>query len=134
MRGDGRAWHGGRVLVCEDNVLMADVVCDFVRKCGLQPVGPVGPLQIAMRAAREHALDGAVLDIKLIGQPCFPVCDILLARHIPFMFLTAYGKDVLALLPARYRAARVISKPFEPGEMREAVSRMLGLDEPTLHP
>jgi len=133
MRSDSRAWHEGRVLVCEDDVLMTDVVCDFVRGCGLQPVGPVGPLQSAMRAAREHALDGAVLDIKLIGRPCFPVCDILLARHIPFMFLTAYGEAVLSLLPARFRAARVISKPFEPSEMREALSRMLGLDNPTLH-
>jgi hypothetical protein len=47
------------------------------------------------------------------------------------MFLTAYGEAVLSLLPVRYRTARVISKPFEPGAMREALSQMLGLNEST---
>ena len=59
MGGDGRPWHGGRVLVCEDNLLMAEVMAEFVRECGLEPVGPVGQLESAMRMARENALDGA---------------------------------------------------------------------------
>jgi hypothetical protein len=48
MRSDSRAWHGGRILVCEDNLLMADVVCEFVRECGRQPIGPVGLLRFAI--------------------------------------------------------------------------------------
>jgi CheY-like chemotaxis protein len=88
MRSDGRPWHGGRVLVCDDNLLMAKVVAEFLRECGLEPMGPVGRLESAMQMARERALDGAILDINLNGRPCFPVCAILSARRIPFVFLT----------------------------------------------
>src|SRR4029450_11984617 len=92
MQGDGRPWHGGRGLVTDDNLLMADVVAEFLGECGLEPVGPVGRLESAMQMARERALDGAILDINLNGRPCFPVCAILSARRIPFMFLTGYPR------------------------------------------
>jgi hypothetical protein len=83
MRSDGRPRQGGRVLVCDDNLLMADVVAEFLRECGLEPMGPVGRLESAMRMARERALDGAILDINLNGRPCFPVCAVLSVRRIP---------------------------------------------------
>ena len=91
MGSDGRAWHGGRVLVCEDNLLMAEVVCEFLRECGLEPIGPAGRLENGMQLARERGLDGAILDISLRGQLCFPICSILSARRVPLVFLTGYG-------------------------------------------
>jgi hypothetical protein len=73
MRSDGRRRRGGRVLVCEDNLLMAEVVAEFLSECGLDPMRPVGRLESAMQMARERALDGAILDINLNGRPCFPI-------------------------------------------------------------
>jgi CheY-like chemotaxis protein len=124
MRSDGRPWHGGRVLVCDDNLLMADVVSELLRECGLEPMGPVGRLESAMQMARERTLDGAILDINLNGRPCFPVCGILSARHIPFIFLTGYPD---AAIPIEYRGALLVAKPFEPNEMKEVLAHMLGL-------
>ena len=118
--------HGGRILVCDDNLLMADVVAEFLRECGLEPMGPVGRLESAMRMARERALDGAILDVNLNGRPCFPVCAILSARRIPFIFLTGYPH---AAIPVEYRWAALIAKPFEPNEMKEVVAAMLGLPQ-----
>jgi DNA-binding response OmpR family regulator len=118
--------HGGRVLVCDDNLLIADVVAEFLRECGFIPIGPVGRLESAMQMARERALDGAILDINLNGRPCFPICAILSARRIPFMFLTGYPQ---ASIPVEYRWAPLIAKPFEPNEMKEALADMLGLAE-----
>lgn len=126
MRNNGHAWHGGRVLVCDDNLLIADVVAEFLRECGLKPMGPVGRVESATQMAREQALDGAVLDINLNGRPCFPVCAILSARRIPFMFLTGY---LHAAIPIEYRWAHLIAKPFESGEMKPALADMLGLPE-----
>jgi DNA-binding response OmpR family regulator len=126
MRSDGRAWHGGRVLVCDDNLLIADVVAEFLRECDLKPMGPVGRLESAMQMARERALDGAILDINLNGRPCFPVCAVLSARRIPFMFLTGYPH---AAIPVEYRWAPLITKPFEPNEMKEALADIPGLPE-----
>jgi DNA-binding response OmpR family regulator len=126
MRSDGRPWRGGRVLVCDDNLLMADVVGEFLRECGLEPMGPVGRLESAMHMARERALDGAILDINLNGRPCFPVCAILSARRIPFIFLTGYP---LAAIPIEYRGAPLVAKPFEPTEMKEVLAHVLGLPQ-----
>jgi CheY-like chemotaxis protein len=126
MRNDGRPWHGGRVLVCDDNLLIADVVGEFLRECGLDPVGPIGRLESAIQMARERALDGAILDINLNGRPCFPICATLSARRIPFMFLTGYPA---ARIPIEYRAAPLVTKPFEPNEMKEILADMLGLSE-----
>jgi len=76
--------------------------------------------------ARERALDGAILDINLNGRPCFPVCAILSARRIPFIFLTSYPH---AAIPIEYRGAPLIGKPFEPNEMKEVLAHMLGLQQ-----
>ena len=121
-RGSCVAW--GPVLVCDDNLLMGEVVCEFLRECGLEPVGPVGRLESAMQMARERALDGAILDINLNGRPCFSVCAILSARRIPFVFLTGYPE---ASIPMEYRGAPLVSKPFDATEMKEVVAQMLGL-------
>ena len=126
MRRDNLPWHGGRLLVCDDNLLMADVVCEFLRDCGLKPIGPVGRLETALQMARERALDGAILDINLNGQPCFPVCAVLSARRIPFMFLTGYPG---AAVPIEHRGAPLVTKPFEPTEMKEVLADMLGMPQ-----
>ena len=103
---------------------MADIVAEFLRECGLEPMGPVGRLETAMHMARERALDGAILDINLNGRPCFPVCALLSARRIPFIFLTGYPA---AAIPIEYRGAPLVAKPFEPNEMKEVLAHMLGL-------
>ena len=126
MRSDGRPWHGGRVLVCDDNLLMAEVVAEFLRECGLEPVGPVGQLESAIPMARERALDGAILDINLRGRPCFPICAILSARRIPFVFLTG---NLAAAIPIEYRGVTLVTKPFEPIDMKETLADMLGLSQ-----
>jgi DNA-binding response OmpR family regulator len=122
VRRDGRPWHGGRVLVCEDNVLIAAVLCEFLRECGLEPIGPFGDLESAVHMARVRALDGAILDINLKGRPCFPICAILSARRIPFVFLTGYPD---AAIPIECRGAPLVAKPFDATEMKEVVAHML---------
>jgi CheY-like chemotaxis protein len=105
---------------------MADVVGELLRECGLEPMGPVGRLESAMQMARERALDGAIPDINLNGRRCFPVCAILSARHIPFVFLTGY---LAAKIPVEYRHAPLVTKPFELTEMKEVLAHMLGLPQ-----
>src|SRR5262245_56218669 len=112
MRSDGRRpWHCARVLVCESNLAMAEIICEFLQECGLEPIGPVGQLESAIHMARVRALDGAILDIDLNGRPCFPVCAILSVRRVPFLFLTGHRVQQ-RLIPVEYRGAAIISKPF----------------------
>jgi DNA-binding response OmpR family regulator len=124
---DDRHWHGGKILVAEDNYLLGEVVCDFLRECGLEPIGPLTTVDDAREVARHYALDGAVLDLKLGRNLCFPVCAVLDSRRIPFIFLTGYGD--LSMIPMELRSIPVICKPFESGEMKSALAAMLRLDE-----
>lgn len=130
MLRDSQAWHGGKILVAEDSELLAEVICDFLRECGLEPVGPAGQLDEASRIARSRALDGALLDLKLGTQFCFPVCSILAARRVPFIFLTGLGE--LSVIPMEFRAAPLISKPFDTEEMKAALASILRRGEGSL--
>src|SRR5262245_2794512 len=124
MASEIRPWHGGRLLVAEDNYLLAEVICDFLRECSLEPVGPAGRVDEGCRLAREQALDGAVLDVNLANRFCFPICSTLAARRIPFIFLTGYGQ--LSVIPTELRQAPLICKPFDTEEMTSALSGVLG--------
>jgi DNA-binding response OmpR family regulator len=72
--------------------------------------------------ARERALDGAVLDVRLSDALCFPAAGILKARGIPLVFLTGYDEN---MLPLNFRGAPLIHKPFEVDELKDAVGGML---------
>ncbi|MFO1080100.1 MAG: response regulator [Reyranellaceae bacterium] len=122
-----RQWHGGRVLVAEDNILLAEVICDFLRECGLEPVGPATTIGDAVAAAQDEPIDGAVLDLRLGRHFCFPACSTLMARRVPFLFLTGYGD--LSMIPVELRAVPLICKPFDSAEMKSALATMLRLDD-----
>ncbi|UYN95365.1 MAG: response regulator [Enhydrobacter sp.] len=112
-----------RILVVEDNGLLAEVIGDFVMECGFRVVGPATSLDSGLVLAREAALDAALLDINLGGRLSFPICGALAARRIPFAFLTGYTQ--LALVPAAFRSAPVVCKPFEPEEMKSVLEMLL---------
>jgi DNA-binding response OmpR family regulator len=124
---DHQSWNGGKILVAEDNFLLGEVVCEFLHECGLAPQGPYLTVDAALAAARTDLLDGAVLDVKLGGNLCFPICSVLQVRAIPFIFLTGY-RD-LSMIPAELKSAPLICKPFETSEMKSALAAMLKLDE-----
>lgn len=107
----------------EDHYLLAEVVCEFITDCAMEPIGPAGCLDSAMIYAREAALDGAVLDIDLDGRLCMPICAMLASRNIPFIFHTGY-RD-LSIVPAQFRSVPKVAKPFEPEEMKSALETML---------
>ena len=123
---DRPRWYGGKILVAEDNLLLGEVVCEFLRECGLAPVGPFATVEQAQAVARTAVLDGAVLDLKLGGHLCYPVCAALQARAIPFMFLTGYAD--LSMIPPGLKSTPIICKPFEASEMKAAIAAMLKLD------
>ncbi len=113
-----------RILVLEDNYLLAGNVCDFLRECGLEPVGPVGSVDSGVELAQHEDIDAAVLDINLQGRMCFPICSELAKRHVPFMFLSGYAGS--PLVPSEFRAARHIEKPFAPEEFQSVLQDLVG--------
>jgi PAS domain S-box-containing protein len=111
--------EGARVLVVEDDMLIAQDICEHVRGAGGVVVGPVARLADAVIAAAEGEVDVAVLDVNLAGASVFAVADVLKAKGVPFVFLTGYRRRDI---PQRFGDAPSHLKPVRP----EAVLRTLG--------
>src|SRR5262245_60698390 len=108
-----------RVLLVEDEAIIAIMLEDLLVDLGCEVVGPVASLAEAMRLARSEALAGALLDVNLGGESIYPVADLLAARDVPFVFVSGYGP---AAIEARYGDAIVLSKPILDADLERAVA------------
>jgi CheY-like chemotaxis protein len=102
---------GKSVLVVEDEFLLALQLEELLQSLGGTVCGPFNRLPDAVNAAQRDDFDFAVLDINLNGTMVYPLADDLIARRIPFMFLSGYG---LSNLPERFRGMTRLNKPCDP--------------------
>jgi len=116
--------NGLRVLVVEDVLLIADLIVEVLAAHGCSVVGPVPRLEKGLALATVEQLDGALLDVNLAGERCFPIAEALAARGIPFALLTGYGD---AGIPSTYRGAARLTKPFHVDSLVELVARQFGV-------
>lgn len=79
---------GRRVLIVEDNPLLALGLDDALRESGVHIVGPALDLDTGMALARADALDCAVLDIDIAGRPVWPIARALKQDGVPFLFVS----------------------------------------------
>ena len=108
-----------RVLVVEDEALIALDIEIMLQSLGCVVVGPAATVAEALRVlVAEDAPDAAILDVNLGHEQVFPVADRLVECQVPFVFLTGYSPDIL---PSRHRARPVESKPCR----AEALARLL---------
>ena len=112
---------GLRILVVEDEYLLAHTLEEELRNAGHAVVGPYGDRATGTRAARREAFDLAILDINLGGEMAYPLADELIARKVPFLFLTGYGT---LNMPERFRACPRVSKPYEPKHLLREIARV----------
>ena len=108
------------VLVVEDTLLVADVIAEALQDLGCRIIGPVPRLAQGLAVATTEHLDGALLDVNLAGEQCFPIAEALAARGIPFAFLTGYGDFAI---PPEYRGTPRLAKPFSIASLVELVTR-----------
>jgi two-component sensor histidine kinase/CheY-like chemotaxis protein len=101
---------GNRVLVVEDEALVAMFMRDILGELGFSVVGPYNRLADAAAAVKAKGFDAAVLDINLDGQSVYTIADLLAERGIPFVFVTGYGTESI---DARFAAVPVLQKPIE---------------------
>jgi len=77
------ALQGVKVLVVEDEYLVATMMEDMLESAGCVVAGPIPRLAQALDAASSEVCDVAVLDINLAGERVYPVADILAQRGVP---------------------------------------------------
>jgi DNA-binding response OmpR family regulator len=112
-----------RILVAEDEYLIARHMRTLLNRLGGDVVGPVPRLDQAVELARTERLEAAILDIKLAdGRTVYPLADLLARRGIPFLFVSGYGfQDI----PRRYRNIPLIVKPANLPTFHAAVDALL---------
>ena len=110
-----------RILVVEDEFLIAMSLQDALESAGSVVVGPVASVDKAIKTIDSEAhIDAAVLDVNLGGALADPVADMLVARKIPFVFTSGYEDNVLR---NRYAQVKNCPKPFCSGRWRKRWSK-----------
>jgi DNA-binding response OmpR family regulator len=112
---------GRRILVVEDEMMIAILLEESLRALGCIVVGPVGKLEDAVRLATAETLDAAVLDITIRGGQVFPVAEILARRGVPFVLSSGYSDWVL---PEAMQGKPRLTKPFTLRELEHEVRQL----------
>ncbi len=121
----GEPLQGRKVLVVEDEMMIAMLVEDMLDELGCTVVGPAHALAPALDLASGDAeIDAALLDINLGGQPVFAIADALRARGVPMIFSTGYGESGLRDVD---RGSPVLQKPFRADDLAAALNKALGV-------
>ena len=112
-----------RVLVVEDDCIIASSISDELVEFGFAVIGPADNLTDAIAMAASSFLDCALIDIALGGESALPVAQILTDRHIPFVFMTGASESA----EGTFDNTPVLPKPFTIEELRLALRRILSL-------
>ena len=116
------ALEGLRILVVEDEFLVATLIEDMLVAAGCVVAGPVPRLSEALEAVDHETFDAAVLDVNLGGERVYPVADALSRRNVPFVFVTGYTTGVL---PCEYAERPRLCKPFKMADLLDRLSSLV---------
>ncbi|WP_332656457.1 response regulator [Brevundimonas sp.] len=120
-----QAFAGRRVLVVEDESLVAMLLETILEDMGCVPVGPAATVEEGLQMVTEGgALDAALLDVNVAGRQVFPIAEALRERKVPFVFSTGYGEGGL---PDEWRGQPTLQKPFTEAAVRDALMKAMGL-------
>ncbi|SFJ06468.1 PAS domain S-box-containing protein [Sphingomonas sp. NFR04] len=120
--GGGAALVGKRVLIVEDEPLVALELATILHDAGMVVAGVVATASDAMAAIADTAIDAVLLDGNLQGALVDDVAAALVARDIPFLFVSGYGRDHL---PIGLDSVTVIEKPFDARTIAAALHQLL---------
>jgi CheY-like chemotaxis protein len=105
------ALRGMRLLIVEDEYLIAADLAIALEEQGAAVLGPVGSVADAIALiAAEDTFDAAVLDINLGRERAWPIADELRRRGVPFIFATGYDAWII---PEPYRDVPRCEKPVD---------------------
>ncbi|BBK32563.1 CheY-like chemotaxis protein [Stella humosa] len=118
--GDGQ---GLRVLLLEDEALVAMLMEDMLTDLGCVPVGPFAELAEAQAFVRANpqGMDAAIIDINVAGYPSYPLAQMLKETNVPFAFSTGY--DVSGIEP-EWRQYPWLRKPFMMPDLEQVLATL----------
>ena len=114
-----RNLSGLRLIVVEDEAIVAMLLEDMLEELGCKVVDWAGTVPAALSLAMTAEMDGALLDVNVGGTMVYPVADALAARGVPFVFVTGYGPGHAAA--GRFPHVPVLKKPFEQVQLERVI-------------
>ena len=108
---------GKRVLVLEDEALIAAMVEDMLTELGVVVVGPAATIERGLLLAQKEDIDAALLDVNIRSARVYPVADVLKERGIPVVFATGYGQSGVE----RTIPAQILEKPYTQDKLADAL-------------
>jgi len=112
-----------RVLLVEDEAIIAMTAEDMLADMGCQVVEVASTLADALRCAEGDGFDVALLDVNLNGEDSRPVADRLRELGKPFLFTTGYGSSGV---DGSHHDAPVVTKPYQIAQLEEGIGAALG--------
>jgi PAS domain S-box-containing protein len=119
---DEQSLAGKRVIIMEDEPLVAMDLESCLAAAGCEVVGTAGTVREAKTLCAEAECDAALIDVNLAGQPVDELASALTKRNIPFAFVTGYGREAL---PQGFRDALMVGKPFDEATLIATVELLL---------
>jgi CheY-like chemotaxis protein len=124
----GGRLDGLRVLIVEDELLVAMELEDLLGRLGCRVVEAAPTVGRALRAVERQQPDVAVLDVNLHGERVTPVADALREHGVPFVLVTSYGRDRLP--EGTLRAAPCLPKPVDREQIASALAAVVAAPPP----
>lgn len=115
------ALAGRRILLVEDEAIIAAMVEDMLTQLGAHVVGPASSISAGLSLADTEVVDAAVLDVNIRSNRIDPIVDLMRTRHIPFVFATGYGASAAAVTGRE----PVIEKPYTMEKLESALALVL---------
>lgn len=116
-------FSGRRILVVEDEPIIAMALEDMLLDLGCEVVGPASNLPEALALAERETIDAALLDININSGRSYVVADELRRRAVPFAFATGYGEEGIENGGGD---APVLQKPYRQAQVEAALRDLLG--------
>ncbi|MBR0646851.1 response regulator [Plastoroseomonas hellenica] len=112
-----------RVLVLEDEWLIATEISATLERSGHRVIGPFASAQQAEETIQAGELDAALLDVRLAEGHSFAVADACLEAGIPFAFVTGVGS---VDLPVLFASCPILRKPFSEAALVAQIRSLAG--------
>jgi CheY-like chemotaxis protein len=114
---------GKRIFLVEDSPVIAPFTCDILDDLGCSVVGPAPNMAAAREMVENEKFDAALMDVRIRGDRSFPICEMLDARGIPFVFTSGYADWQL---PEKWQDRPRLQKPYTIDQVQEALERLFG--------
>jgi CheY-like chemotaxis protein len=112
---------GRRILLIEDSPVVGPFTADLLEEIGCQVVGPAPNMAAAREPVEAGEFDGALIDIHIRGERVFPLCEMLQAKGLPFVFTSGYADWQM---PEKWQDRPRLQKPYTLDQVEEALTAL----------